>query len=289
MKVAITGASGQLGRELQRTFLEAGTQFVAKNRVQLDITNAQKISDFLDESRPEWLVNCAAYTKVDQAEFEIEESLRANAEAPHVLAQLCRDKGTKLIHISTDSVFSSEVPAFFSISHRTNPINQYSKSKALGEELVLNHYSDGAWIIRTSWLYGEFGGKFVHTIVDKMKDKEHLQVVNDQFGQPTNTKDLANYIYALILHAPHPGIYHFAGEGYVSRYNFAKQIITNLGGDASRVIGVETVGQKSMAIRPKYSLLELENSSFPSLRYLYNWEDSLVQFTNHMKAVKSVE
>ena len=289
MKVAITGASGQLGRELQRTFSEAGVQLVAKNREQLDITNAKEISDFLDESRPEWLVNCAAYTKVDQAEFEIEESLRVNAEAPQVLAQLCRDRGTKLIHISTDSVFSSEVPSLFSISHTTNPINQYSKSKALGEELVLKNYSDGAWIIRTSWLYGEFGGKFVHAIVDKMNGKEHLQVVIDQFGQPTNTKDLASYIYALIMHEPYPGIYHFAGEGYVSRYNFAKQIIINLGGDASRVIGIETVGQKSMAIRPKYSLLELENSSFPSLKYVYNWEDSLVQFTNHMKAVKSVE
>lgn len=289
MKVAITGASGQLGKELQRTFLGAGIQFVAKNRVQLDITNSQEISDFLDESRPEWLVNCAAYTKVDQAEFEIGESLKVNAEAPQVLAQLCRDRGTKLIHISTDSVFSSEVPSFFSIQHMTNPKNQYSRSKALGEELVLNAYSDGVWIIRTSWLYGEFGGKFVHTIVDKMKDKGHLQVVNDQFGQPTNTKDLANYIYALILHAPHPGIYHFTGEGYVSRYSFAKQIIINFGGDVSRVIGVETVVQKSTAIRPKYSLLELENSSFSSLKYIYNWEESLVRFIDHMKAVRSVE
>lgn len=286
MNVAITGASGQLGRELQRALSNMNVKFEARSRNEVDISKSEQVSLFLDQIKPNWLVNCAAYTKVDLAEEEIRKSLDANALGPKTLAQNCRERNIKLIHISTDSVFSSEKPKYFGAHEKPNPTNQYGKSKMLGEEFALLDNAEATWVVRTSWLYGDFGGQFVHNILRRLNDSDPISVVNDQFGQPTYAKNVAYYIYGIMLGTPNPGIYHFADSGYTSRFGLAKQIISNLGGDNSRVIGVETHFGDSPATRPRFSLLGLEGSDFPPSAFNLPWAESLAKFTDHWKEAK---
>ena len=289
MKVAITGASGQLGKELQRTLSQVNVKFDARSRNEVDISNSEQVSLFLDQIQPNWLVNCAAYTNVDLAEDEIRQSLDANAIGPQTLARNCRERNIRLIHISTDSVFSADEPKYFGAHEKPNPINQYGKSKMLGEKIVLLDNADKTWIVRTSWLYGDFGGQFVHNILRRFNDSDPISVVNDQFGQPTYTKNIANYIYGIMLDTPTPGIYHFADSGYTSRFGLAKQIISNLGGDGSRVIGVKTRFGDSLATRPIFSLLDLEGFHFPPQAFNLPWTESLAKFTDHRKEANSFD
>lgn len=283
MKAAITGASGQLGKELQRTFSEKSLSFVKVEKIQLDITNYEKTLNFIEHANPDWLINCAAYTKVDQAEREIDEVNQVNALGPKLLSQICRARGINLIHISTDSVFSSNVPKHFLVSDSPNPINAYARSKSLGEQYIREEYSDGAWIIRTSWIYGQFGGNFVQNILGRLDDDNEINVVNDQFGQPTYTRNLAGYIYQMIVEHPRPGIYHYADSGFTSRYFLAKQIVRELDGNAERVIAIETDKKSVLALRPKFSLLDLEESKFSSNVPSQSWNESLSYFLENWK------
>jgi dTDP-4-dehydrorhamnose reductase len=278
MKILITGANGQLGTELLRTLEQKNIKIITATKTQLDITIHNQVKDYLAYHRPEWVINCAAYTDVDSAEKNLELAHQINAIGPENLAHGCEFSGSKLLHISTDSVFSSDTPKYFTPYEIVNPINQYSKSKALGEELIVKKCSKNYWIIRTSWLYGNYGGKFVNSILKNIYMNKHVSVVDDQFGQPTNSKDLAEFIKSFILEPPSIGIYHFANIGYVSRFDLAKQISLFFNRDCSQFERIKTEKKIGIAERPKYSLISLDKNSFTPKNGYIPWDESLTQF-----------
>ena len=283
MNIGITGANGQLGQELQRYLQSSGYTVFAFPRQNLDICDEKNFENKLSHLSLDFLINCAAYTDVDSAEANLDAAFQINAEGPLKLAKFCKSKKIGLIHISTDSVFSSDMPKFFETRSDTNPINVYSRSKAAGEKLIIAEYPEGSWIVRTAWIYGDFGGKFVHTIISKAEDPSPLSVVNDQFGQPISTLALSSYIDALIRQKASPGIYHFASRDFVSRFEFAQSILTNLDADAQRVWSISTISKPGLAIRPRYSLLEIEDVCKNLDINVESWKYYLINFLQNVK------
>lgn len=282
MRILVTGANGQLGKELNSCLSKSNLEIICLDRSKLDITKISKVKEIIEDLMPDWVINCAAYTKVDLAEKNISTANNVNGIGPENLALICKNYKSKLLHISTDSVFSSFSPKHFDRDEKTNPINQYSKSKVLGEELSMDKFNEGTWIIRTSWLYGEYGGNFITTVMNKIINNERINVVDDQFGQPTFSKNLANFIKIFIFQPPKPGIYHFTDLGYVSRYDFAKQIYIILGLDLSFITKVSTKIHEGIAVRPKYSLLAPGQFLYNDLEQL-TWQESLEHFLKNIE------
>ena len=282
MRILITGANGQLGKELNSCFSKFNVEIISFDKTQLDITKIDKIRDCVENFLPDWIINCAAYTNVDLAEVNINSSNNVNGTGPENLASICKSYGSKLLHISTDSVYSNNLPSFFDVDQKTNPINQYSKSKVLGEELSMFKFKKGTWILRTSWLYGEFGGNFTHAILNKVSNNEIIQVVDDQFGQPTNSRNLAKFIKSFVFQPPNPGIYHFTDHGYVSRIDFARQILIFRGFDLSRIRSVSTIKQEGIAVRPKFCLLAPSKLTYDDVDCI-SWQESLQHFLKDFK------
>jgi dTDP-4-dehydrorhamnose reductase len=180
-------------------------------------------------------------------------------------------------------VFSSDVPELFGTTSTTNPVNVYSRSKDAGEKSIIAVYPEGSWIVRTAWIYGNFGGKFVHGIMSKADDLSPIFVVNDQFGQPISTFALSSYIDALIRQNTTPGIYHFASRDFVSRFEFAQAILTHLGSNAERVKPILTMLKPGLAIRPRYSLLKIEDTSENLEIAVESWQHYLANFLQNVK------
>lgn len=286
MKILITGADGQLGQELFRNFKNDSFDVIPLNKMQMDITNIIEVNRITKHHKPDWIVNCAAYTNVDLAEQNVGKSNEVNTVGPQILAQASADTETKLLHISTDAVFSSQQPIFFEANSKPNPVNQYGRSKDGGEKILLKNYSKNSWIIRTAWLYGEFGGKFVSNVLGAIKRNSPLQIVDDQFGQPTNSKNLAVHIKRFILEPPVASVYHFVDHGFTSRYDFANEICKFLNISGTKISRTTTSINPNTAIRPKYSLLSLGNKSVAFDTTFVPWKESLHQFLKIQESVK---
>lgn len=278
MKIGITGAGGQLGRELSLHLGSVGFTVIAFSRQELDICNVELLNATLVKLDLDFLVNCAAFTDVDSAENKPATAFQTNAEGPANLAKVCKLKDIGFIHISTDSVFSSNTPEYFKVANATNPINVYGLSKEAGEKAILKEYPERSWIIRTAWIYGNFGGKFVHAIMEKAEGDQAFAVVDDQFGQPISTSALASYIGAIVRSDKHPGIYHFASTDYVSRFEFARTIFSILNSDPERVLPVSTIPSNFVAKRPKYSLLDTTESVDLLEIGARSWKDYLTTY-----------
>lgn len=278
LRIGITGASGQLGSELILRLETAGYEVVAFTRKNLDISNTEEVARSLRDINLDFLINCAAFTDVDAAEQDAALAFQVNADGPRNLAITCKTEGIRFIHISTDSVFSSDSPHYYHVDNPTNPLNMYSKSKDAGEQGVTSTYPEGSWIVRTAWIYGGIGGRFVRTIVNKSKESGILKVVEDQFGQPTTTRALASFLNSLITSNANPGIYHFASQNYASRFNFARSIFEFLGEDIDRIQPISTLPMSHVAVRPKYSLLQLNNQVGNTIVELDSWEKYLTDF-----------
>ncbi len=278
MKIGITGAGGQLGRELSLHLESVGFTGIAFSRQELDICNVELLNATLVKLDLDFLVNCAAFTDVDSAENKPATAFQTNAEGPANLAKVCKLKDIGFIHISTDSVFSSNTPEYFKVANATNPINVYGLSKEAGEKAILKEYPERSWIIRTAWIYGNFGGKFVHAIMEKAEGDQAFAVVDDQFGQPISTSALASYIGAIVRSEKHPGIYHFASTDYVSRFEFARTIFSILNSDPERVLPVSTIPSNFVAKRPKYSLLDTTESVDLLEIGARSWKDYLTTY-----------
>ncbi len=260
-KIIVTGAGGQLGRELQilaNSFppRDFGFDFVFADRRQLPIENQDQVNAFFKEHRPAFCINCAAYTAVDKAESEKEAAFRINGDAPGYLAKACRYTGARLIHISTDYVFDGSSATPLKEDDSTAPINIYGASKLEGEKQALQAHPDGALVIRTSWVYSEFGNNFVKTMIRLMTERPAINVVNDQIGSPTYAADLATAIFHIIT-APHfvPGIYNYSNEGEISWYEFALAIHQLIGSNCT-VSPIASANYPTPARRPHYSLLD---------------------------------
>ena len=283
MRIGITGANGQLGRELQAYLTSTGYTVFPFSRHDFDICEYQSYKMKLSHLKLDFLINAAAFTDVDSAETNIDAAFQVNATGPLNLAKFCRNEKIRLIHISTDSVFSSETPEFFGVASPTRPINTYGRSKEAGEKAVIAEYPEGSWIIRTAWIYGNFGGKFVHAIINNAEVLSTISVVDDQFGQPISTYALSAYIDAMMTQGSLPGIYHFVSQDFVSRFEFAQAILTCLGSDFEKIQPISTIIEPTTAKRPRYSLLKTEESSGNIAISMESWKYYLNDFLRGMK------
>lgn len=255
-KILITGANGQLGSEIRvLSPLFPAFDFVFADRSEFSLESESEILSFLEETKANYLVNCAAYTAVDKAETEVELADLVNHKAVALLAKWSFENNCKFIHISTDYVFegTSEIP--LKENDRTNPQNEYGRTKLLGERACQENNPDSI-IIRTSWVYSEFGANFVKTMLRLMNERESISVVNDQIGSPTYAKDLAKVIFKIIeTESWHPGIYNFSNEGEISWFEFALAI-KEISGSSCDVKGIPSEAYPTPAKRPAYSLLD---------------------------------
>ena len=280
-KILVTGANGQLGNEIRRLCRNfPGLEFIFTDVDMLDITNPDAVSVFMEASKPAIVVNCAAYTNVDGAEENVKNVRKINSLAPQVLAAACAMQDAFLIHISTDYVFDGEATKPYTEEDETNPISVYGNSKLEGEEKIKTVF-DNYLIIRTSWMYSEFGHNFVRSIIALAKERESLTIVNDQIGSPTYARDLANCIIDIIIKsilnpkAYLPGIYHYANQGTCTWYDFAQEILNVTGIKGCQLIPVSTDQYPAVAKRPKFSVLDTTKVRESFGIGIPNWRDSL--------------
>jgi dTDP-4-dehydrorhamnose reductase len=255
-RILVLGADGQLGREIQRSSKNIDFEFIFANRQYLDISNYSNLLSCIEGLKPDWIINCAAFTNVDLAEVEKDVCWGANAQGPRNIAMICSSKKIRLIHMSTDSVFASEKYLFNKISDITNPINEYGRSKVAGETAIIENLNDDYWIIRTAWLYGKGGRNFVTAILVKLQMNRPFHVVDDQFGQPTWTQNVVQAIFGILESVTNPGILHIVTPGVTSRAEWARSIAKISNSDTSLILPINTIKNESIAMRPKYSLIE---------------------------------
>ena len=265
MKILITGSNGQLGNELQ-DIIKTGKcdisempekiknyEVVALDVEDLDITNFGNVKKVLEEKKPDVVINCAAATNVDGCETKEDLAFKINAIGPRNLAIVCEKIDAKLVQVSTDYVFSGQGSKPLTEFDITEPYSVYGKTKLLGENYV-REFSNKYFIVRTAWLYGRIGKNFVYTMMRLGEEKESLNVVNDQRGNPTNANDLAYHILKLIETEEY-GIYHCTGKGECTWYDFAKKIMA-LSNKKCIVNPCTSEEYKTPAKRPEYSSLD---------------------------------
>lgn len=277
-KIIVTGAGGQLGRELQALVDSfPAFDFIFADRSQLPVDNAALVLAFFQQHAPAFCINCAAYTAVDKAESEKEAAFRINGDAPGYLADACRHTGARLIHISTDYVFDGNSAVPLKEDDNTAPVNTYGAAKLEGEKKALQAYPDGTVVIRTSWVYSEFGNNFVKTMIRLMTERPAINVVDDQIGSPTYAADLAGAILHIIT-APRwvPGIYNYSNEGEISWYDFALAI-HQLIGSSCTVSPIASVNYPTPARRPHYSLLDKSLIRETYGIIIPDWKESLAK------------
>ncbi|MBI1344055.1 MAG: dTDP-4-dehydrorhamnose reductase [Terrimonas sp.] len=287
-KILITGANGQLGKALRQ--LEAfypEWAFVFLSREDLRIHHFELVRNFFRTIQPAFCINCAAYTAVDKAEEEEELAYLVNAESVGVLAAICREHHTKFIHISTDYVFDGNARLPYQTDSPTNPQTIYGASKLQGERQALEYNPDSI-IIRTSWVYSEYGKNFVKTMLKLMQEKNEISVVNDQVGSPTYAVDLAATLLTIVkrcdadaVNCP-SGVYHFCNEGMISWYDFALAIKAYTGSTCT-INPIPSSAFPTAARRPHYSVLDCTSLQVTFGVTLKNWKESLEHCLDKIK------
>lgn len=254
-KILVTGKDGQLGSELQ-DIAKSYPQFnfVFTDRSVLDITDSIAADDYFSKVLPQFCINAAAYTAVDKAENERDLAMKVNADAVGNLAKACKKYNATFIHISTDYVFDGTASSPYPEDHKTNPVNFYGLTKLKGEEAAIFE-NPTSIIIRTSWVYSKYGNNFVKTMLRLMSERPSINVVNDQFGSPTNAADLAEAILQMIqiFKKENAGIYHYSNSGEISWFEFA-QAIKKYSGSSCDVLPIPTSAYPTPAKRPSYSV-----------------------------------
>ncbi|HVK47731.1 MAG TPA: dTDP-4-dehydrorhamnose reductase [Pseudobacter sp.] len=273
--ILITGANGQLGSELRA--LQAkypAYQLIGTDRNVLPIQDAAAVESWFAQHQPAFCINAAAYTAVDKAETNEADAYDINATATGILAAACAAHGTKFIHVSTDYVFNGSSADPYTEDQPTDPINVYGASKLKGEELAREQNPDSI-IIRTAWVYSEFGNNFVKTMLRLMKERESLNVVSDQVGAPTYAADLASAIMQIIDGGQwKAGIYHYSNQGRISWYDFAVAI-RDLSGLNCAVNPIPSAQYPTPARRPSFSLLDTHKIRTTFGLSIPEWKESL--------------
>ena len=274
-KILVTGANGQLGQCLQKISSQFEEfEFIFTDSETLDITNKEEVNDFFWQNAPDFCINAAAYTAVDLAETDIEKAFLVNADGAENLAEACAENNAQFIHVSTDYVFDGENNLAYTEEDFTNPLGVYGASKLAGDELALE-VNPCSVILRTSWVYSEFGKNFVKIMLNLFATKEELNIVADQFGQPTNANDLAEAIMKIIKSEKiTPGIFNFSNLGRISWFDFAEKI-AELSDAKIKLNAIETSQYPTPAKRPKNSVLDLDKISKTYAVPLKPWEESL--------------
>lgn len=275
MKILITGSKGQLGLELTKQLeKEKKYEIIATDRDELNIIDINSVNEFLLNNKPDVVINCAAHTAVDLCETDVENAYKINAVGPRNLAIVCEKIGAKLVQVSTDYVFDGNGTRPYREDDTTCPNSIYGTSKLMGENFV-REFCSRYFVVRTAWLYGE-GNNFVRTMLKLAETNSELNVVNDQFGSPTSTVDLAKAIIDL-MNTEHYGVYHGTCEGQCSWYDFAKKIfeIKNIDIKVNPVTSEEF---KRPAPRPAYSVLDNFMLKLVGLNSFRTWEESLEEY-----------
>ena len=274
-KILITGANGQLGNEMRVLSVENPEYaYFFTDVAELDICNAKAILDFVKTNEINVIVNCAAYTAVDNAEDNVELCTRLNADAVGYLAKAAEANGAEFIQISTDYVFDGTAHIPYKETEPTCPNSVYGNTKLEGEGNALA-YCSRAMVIRTAWLYSTFGNNFVKTMIRLGKERESLGVIFDQVGTPTYARDLARAIFVAIRQGVVPGVYHFSNEGVCSWYDFTKAIHRLAGITTCSVKPLHTSEYPTKAKRPHYSVLDKTKIKETYHIEIPYWMDSL--------------
>ena len=286
--VLVTGADGQLGREMKALTgrLNLPFRFLYTDANELDITDRQQIVTYVSDYQIQYIVNCAAYTAVDKAEEDVEKAYVVNAAAVENIARVAGQYGVKVIHLSTDFVFDGKSSVPYTEKMTADPLSVYGQSKLKGEEALQEHAGD--WIIlRTSWLYSEFGSNFVKTMMRLMNEREQLSIVADQRGTPTYAADLAEMILHMLQHAEEnewkSGIYHFSNRGETTWFGFAQEIKKLAGLERCELIPIKTEEFNSVAARPAYSVMDLSKICHTFSVVIPSWEEALGKCIRRIK------
>jgi dTDP-4-dehydrorhamnose reductase len=276
MKILVTGSNGQLGQCLQKQAKSLTVfDFKFETLESLDLTQEETLTLYFEKHQPDFCVNCAAYTNVEGAEDNEKSAFQVNAEAVHNLAKLCEKFKTKLIHVSTDYVFNGLKNRPYHESDNENPINVYGASKFQGETHItstMNSY----FMLRTSWLYSEFGHNFFNTILKKAASQHSLNITTEQIGTPTNGNDLAKFILHLIqTDSTDYGLYHYSNKGEATWYDFARLILEEK--NLTQEISLQaTFSYPTKAKRPKFSVLDKSKALSTFAIGIPHWRESLV-------------
>ncbi|MGW0756314.1 dTDP-4-dehydrorhamnose reductase [Streptomyces sp. NPDC002814] len=277
----VTGAGGMLAQDVLGRLAEAGERVVALDRAALDLTDRVAVQQALELHRPAVVVNCAAWTAVDDAETREAEALAINGDGPAHLAAACASTGTVLLHVSTDYVFAGDAGEPYAEDAPTAPRSAYGRTKLAGEQAVLKTLPEHGYVVRTAWLYGTGGPNFVRTMIRLAGERETLDVVNDQRGQPTWSADLAGLLLALgrgaLAGTAPAGVYHGTSSGETTWYGFTREIFRLLGTDPDRVRPTTSEAFVRPAPRPAYSVLGHDRFRAAGIEPPRDWRTALAE------------
>jgi len=288
MKILITGANGMLAKEVKEKFMD-GNELICTDVEDLDITNEAAVLNFIKEAKPEYIINCAAFTAVDKAETAGEIVERINADGPRNLAKAAREVGSTLVHISTDYVFGGDldVEKDYKEDDKKEPVTAYGITKLHGEEQIEAN-TDKYYIFRTAWLYGVGGNNFVKTMTNLCSNRDEINVVADQHGSPTYAKDLSNIIYQAVEKKIPYGVYHATNQGYTTWYDFTNKILEkqNIKCKVNPVTTEEYIKMMNItqAKRPFNSQLSKDKLIAQGIE-VPHWEDGLDRYLEEAKNV----
>ena len=280
MKFFITGANGQLGYDVKRELLERGyTDILAPTREELDIRDEDAVKKMIREYRPSVIFHCAAYTAVDKAEEEREKCYQVNVLGTKYLTEAAKEIGAKMIYISTDYVFDGTKDGIYQVEDKTAPINYYGQTKYLGETFVSKY--DNHIIVRISWVFGIHGKNFIRTMLKLAESHQELNVVCDQIGSPTYTKDVAELLVKMFL-SNVKGLYQVTNEGYCSWYELAEFIFKE-SRKKVKVHPILTKDYKTLAPRPLNSRMSKESLDDIEMKRLPKWQDAVKRYLRELK------
>lgn len=281
MSIIITGGNGQLGTELRHLLEEKGLSYHAADVKEMDITDKQAVDAYFDKYQPTIVFHCAAFTAVDKAEDEGKElDEKINVLGTENVARAAERFGAVMFYVSTDYVFDGQKKnEEYQVDDPTNPLNEYGRTKLAGEKLVQTICSK-YYIVRTSWVFGNYGHNFVYTMQRLAKDHDTLTVVNDQFGRPTWTRTLAEFLVFLMQEKPVYGVYHLSNDHSCSWYEFAKEILKDTDVE---VVPVDSSAYPQKATRPQYSVMSLEKTK--ALGFVIpTWQEALAQMMANIES-----
>lgn len=289
-RVVVLGASGQLGQCLKSIVQKNNIQgFSFPDKKTGNILNIESLKKLFELEKPAYIINCAAYTAVDKAEDEFEIADKVNSVGVSNIANLCDEFGCTLIHISTDFVFAGNNPIPLSENDIAEPINVYGVTKLNGER-TLQERLNNHFILRTSWLYSEYGNNFLKTMLRLGESNPELRIISDQYGTPTYAMDLAGCILQLIdQESKNYGIYHYSNDGSASWYDFAQAIFCIKGDDAVKVVPIRTHEYPTKAVRPAFSVMDKSKIKKALNIEIPHWRDSLVRCMNALALLNKQE
>ncbi|MEK1430373.1 dTDP-4-dehydrorhamnose reductase [Limosilactobacillus fermentum] len=278
-EILITGATGQLGSELRNLLDERNVAYDAFDSHGLDITDEETVMKKVEELQPKVIYHCAAYTAVDNAEDQYKAAnWQVNETGTQNIAQAAKKVGALLVYVSTDYVFDGTNPGEYKEDDPTNPKNEYGKAKLAGEEIV-KQTLDNYYIVRTSWVFGKYGRNFVYTMLRLAKYHDRLTVVNDQFGRPTWTRTLAEFITHLVDTKSPYGTYQLSNDDSCSWYEFAKEILADKDVEVAPVTSKE---YPQKAYRPRHSIMSLEKAKATGYE-IPTWQEALKEFMSDIE------